>query len=101
MYVEIFYMDREFENLTRLMTGISTLNTTAAAEHVPEIEQQIRVIKERKRAMWSTLPFNKIPGRISIEMILFVVMWLNAFPPIGEISKTYSPITIVKDCTLD
>ena len=35
MYVEIFYMDREFENLTRLMTGISTLNMTAAAEYLP------------------------------------------------------------------
>ena len=37
MYVEIFYMNRVFENLRRRMPGISTLNTTSEDEHVPEI----------------------------------------------------------------
>ena len=80
-------MDREFENIKIIMPGISSLNKTAASEHVTEIERQIRVIKESARSTWSTLPFNKIPGRILIEMILFVVMWLNAFPPVGGISQ--------------
>ena len=81
MYVEILYMDREFENPRRIIPGRSTLNTTAAGEHVPEIEQQIRVIKERARDIWSTLLFNKFPGRIIIEIILFVefvcVTWMS------------------------
>ena len=49
MYVETLYIYREFENLRRRMPGISTLNKTAAAEHVPEIERQIRVTKECER----------------------------------------------------
>ena len=66
MYVEKFYMDREFENIRIILTGRSTLNTTAADEYVPEIERYIRVIKERARAIWSTLLINKIPGWIII-----------------------------------
>ena len=100
MYVETFYMDREFEKLRILMPGISTLNKTAAADHVPEIEQQIIVIKEQARAIWSTPPFNKILGHIFINIILFVVLWMNAFPPVGGISYTYSPRTIMADFTL-
>ena len=46
MYVETLYMDRDFENIRRIMPGISTLNKTSATEYVPEIEQQVRVIKE-------------------------------------------------------
>jgi hypothetical protein len=73
-------MDREFECLRDNLRRI-TLNTTAASEHVPEIEQQIRVIKERSRAIWSTLIFTKVPKRIIVELINFVVLWLNVPPP--------------------
>jgi hypothetical protein len=73
-------MDREFECLRDNLRGI-TLNTTAASEHVPEIERQIRVIKERARDIWSTLPFNRVHNRIVVELISFVVLWLNASPP--------------------
>ena len=66
MYVETFYMNREFENIRRKFTGRSTLNTTYEAENVPEIERHTRVIKERAGAIWSTLPFKKIPGQIFI-----------------------------------
>ena len=45
MYVEKLYMDREFENIRRIMPGISTFNKTYATEYVPEIEKQVRVIK--------------------------------------------------------
>jgi hypothetical protein len=73
-------MDREFECLRDDIRGV-TLNTTAASEHVPNIERQICVIKERARAIRSTLPFDKIPNRIIVELVNFVVLWLNAFPP--------------------
>jgi hypothetical protein len=78
-----------------------TLNTTATIEHVPEIERQIRVIKERARAIRSTLPFKRMPNRMIVELINFVVLWLNAFPPSSGISKTYSPRTIMTGTTLD
>ena len=68
------------------MLGKSNLNMTAEAEHIPEISRQIRVTKERARAIWCTLSFNKVPGIIVIKMIMFVVMWLNSFPPISGIS---------------
>ena len=34
MYVEKFCMNRDFENIRRIMPGMSTLNTTTAAKHV-------------------------------------------------------------------
>ncbi len=52
-------MDNEFEKLRPLVPGIN-INTTAAKEHVPEIEHRIRVIKERARVLLNTLPFKKI-----------------------------------------
>jgi hypothetical protein len=68
---------------------------------MPEIEIQIRVAKERARAIWRTLPFKKIPDRVIVELINFVVLWLNAFPPLSGVSKTYSPRTIMTGTTLD
>ena len=54
-----------------------SLNPAAAAEHAPEIERWLRVIKEHFRALKSTLPFKIIPGRITIEAIDFCVVRLN------------------------
>ena len=45
MYVGKISMGRNFENTRTIVPGISTLNTTAADEHIIEIERQIRVIK--------------------------------------------------------
>jgi hypothetical protein len=73
-------MDREFECL-RDDTPKINMNTTAASEHVPDIERQIRVIKERMRAIKSTLPFKRLPARIVIEMMQYAVLWMNAPPP--------------------
>jgi hypothetical protein len=49
-------MDNEFAPLKDDLPEIN-LNSTAADEHVSKIERQIHVIKERSRAMRSTLPF--------------------------------------------
>ena len=100
MYVEALYLGMEFENPRRRIPGRSTLNIATAAEHVPEIDQHIRVIKEQSRYIWRTLSFNIFPGRIFIEMILFVFLWLNSFLPVGGISKTYSLITIIAYCNI-
>jgi hypothetical protein len=63
--IETALMDREFECLRGDLPELN-LNTTAASEHVPDVERQIRVLKERSRAIRSTLPFKAIPGRIII-----------------------------------
>ena len=44
--VQTAMMDIEFKKLKELLPNVA-LNTTAANEHVGEIEQKIRVIKER------------------------------------------------------
>ena len=37
------------------------------------------------------LPFKFIPGRLKMEFIYFVVLWLNAFPAKSGVSATYLP----------
>jgi hypothetical protein len=49
----------------------------------------------------STLPFKNLPSRMIIELIHFLVLWLNAFPPSSGVSITYSPRTIMTGTTLD
>jgi hypothetical protein len=78
-------MDREFECLRSNLPELN-LNTTAASDHVPDVERQMRVLKERSRAILSTLPFQAIPGRIIIELVYYAAFWLNAFPPSSGVS---------------
>jgi len=88
-------MDNEFEKLTNLVLIIQ-INTTAAKEHVPEIERRIRLIKERGRGVLNILPFKKLPRLILIELIYHVVLWLNAFPLKNSgVSANLSPRELV------
>jgi hypothetical protein len=87
-------LDNEFESLSPLLPSI-VANTTAAREHVAEIERRIRTIKERGRGIKNTLPFKKVPKLVLIELINFVVMWLNAFPSKSGISARYSPRELI------
>jgi hypothetical protein len=58
--VQTTMMDMESNKLKDLLTHIA-LNTTVAREHVGEIEQKIRVTKERARGTINTLPYKKLP----------------------------------------
>ena len=69
-------MDNEFEKLRNLVS-ILAINTTAAKEHVPEVERKIRLIKERRRGILNTLPFKKMPRLMLIELVYHVVLWLT------------------------
>jgi hypothetical protein len=71
-------MENEFEKLRNLVP-ILVVNTTAAKEHVLEVERKIRLIKERGRGILNTLPFKRMPKLMLIELIYHVVLWLNAF----------------------
>ena len=93
-------MDNEFEKLRNLVPTLA-INTTAAKEHVPEIERKIRLIKERGRGILNTLPFKKMPRLMLIELVYHVVMWLNAFPAKSGVSETLSPREIVYRHKLD
>ncbi len=84
----------EFEKL-RTMMPYMALNTTAAREHTGEIEQKIRVIKERARGTFNTLPYKKLPKLIVIELLHFCIMWMNSFPMKSGKSKKWSPRELV------
>jgi len=83
-------MDMEFEKLKPLMPHVA-FNTTAAQEHVGEKEQKTRVIKERARGTFNTLPYKKLPRMMVIELLHFCVMWMNSFPVKSGISEKMEP----------
>ena len=87
-------MDNEFKKLRNLVP-ILAINTTAAKEHVPEVERKIRLIKERGRGILNTLPFKRMPRLMLIELIYHVVLWLNAFLAKSGVSETLSSHKIV------
>jgi hypothetical protein len=93
-------IDNKFEKLRNLVP-ILAINTTAAKEHVTEVEQKIRLIKERGRGILNTLPFKRMPRLMLIELIYHVVLWLNAFPAKSGVSETLSPHKIVYWYKLD
>ena len=70
--VRYVLINGEFEKIRPLLPLI-LCNTTAAREHVAEIEQKIRVVKERGRGTMATLPFLHVPRRMKIELIYFCV----------------------------
>jgi hypothetical protein len=89
-------MDGEFEVLRGDLADIGiTLNEAAGDEHVGDIERYIRTLKERMRAIHSTIPFARVPDRVIIEMAKYSVFWLNAFPHPNGVSDTLSPREIV------
>jgi hypothetical protein len=57
--------------------GAPKLNLASANEHIPEIERKIRVIKERVRAVIYSIPFNSLPARMLVHVVLFVTKQLN------------------------
>ena len=98
--VDIALMDGEFECLRTVVASIQ-INTTAASEHVSDVERVIRLVKERSRATKSTLPFRKFPQRVVIGLVYNAALWLNAFPPDSGVSRQYSPRTILTGTVLD
>jgi hypothetical protein len=72
-----------------------TLNFSSRNKHVPEVERCIRTIKERVRAIASSLPFKKYLPRMIAEMVYNVVFWLNSFPHKDGVHTTISPRTLI------
>ena len=78
------------------------VNTTAAREHVTDIERCIRTIKERCRSIMSELPYKHcMPDMFIIFLLRFVVLWLHAFPSDSGVSSEFSPREIVTGLHLD
>ena len=95
-------MDGQFEPLHGDLAEMGIqLNTVSNDKHVPEIERQIQTLKERTRAIYCTLPFQKVPRHLIIEMIYAANYWLNMFPRKGGISQTMSPRTLLTGLTMN
>lgn len=95
-------MDGEFEIMRDELADIGVMmNTTARDEHVGDIERYIRTLKERMRAIYNTLPFDRMPHRLIIEMAKYSVYWLNSFPHPNGVSDALSPRTIVTGQVVD
>jgi hypothetical protein len=95
-------MDNEFEPLRGDLAGVQVqLDHTGADDHVGDIERWIRTMKERMRAIITSLPFERLPPRIIVECAKSSVFWLNAFPHADGISDSMSPREIITGQTLD
>ena len=81
------YMDPEFNCVDKSIVG-TDLNTTAARDHVPEIERQIQVVKERMKSFHGGLLYDHMTIRMIIELGKYVVMMINDFPPNSCLSRT-------------
>jgi len=98
--VQTALIDMEFEKLRDMLPNV-TLNTTAAREHVGEIEIKMQVVKERARSTMSIIPYKLLPKLMIIELMHFCVMWMNSFPVKSGISEKWSPREIVSRHKLD
>ncbi len=77
--------DNEFQTLRDDIENEGVqVHVVTKNEHVPEIERQNRVIKERARAIIQTLPYTDSPKRIRIALIKYVLFWLNNTPKEGQ-----------------
>ena len=81
------YMDPEFNCLDKLIVG-TDLNTTATRDHVPEIERQIQVVKERMWEVHGGLLYERMTSRMIIELGKYIVIMINASPPKSGLSCT-------------
>ena len=100
--VEVTLMDGEFGHLCGELAGMGvTLNETSQDEHMGNIERYIQTVKERMQGIYNTLPFNKIPTRLAVEMAKASVFWLNGLLPKDSFGNKLSPCTIITGQKLD
>jgi hypothetical protein len=95
--------DNEFKPLMHDITSHHNIEMNYAnpQEHVPEVERNIRVIKERFRTQFHRLPFTMIPKVMIKVLTMECAKKLNFFPPKGSLSAYYSPRMILHKQNLD
>ena len=92
--VVAIHADIQFECLKNELLPIR-LNLTAQDDHVGEVERSIRTIKERVRADVHSMPFQRLPRLMIIELVRRSVLVLNQFPALDGVSTTLSPLTLM------
>ena len=71
------------------------LNFMLHNDHVPEIEQFNRTIKEQVCRIYNMPPFIHLPPMFIIDLVYHCVFWPNMFVLPGGISTTHSPWEII------
>ena len=96
-------MDGRFEPLRGDLAEMKiTMNACSEAEHIGDIERLDRTVKERARRVVTHLPYNKLPGRMVIELVHLCAFWLNVFPLVLKtIHPTMSPRAILTGLEVD
>ena len=79
----------------------SELNLAAPDEHVPRVERDIRVIKDRLRSMLAGMPYKKIPRHFKRKLVLTCITMLNVVPRDASVSDTLSPMELLSGRSLD
>ena len=85
--IQYILADSKFRHMTGdiMDTFKCHLNCTSAGEHVPEAEHVVRVIKERVRCIVNTWPYKTVPVIMKVNMIKFVIFWINSIPQSGSV----------------
>ncbi len=99
--VHTILADNEFRALQEDIEELGVnVHVVSKEEHVPEVERQNRVIKERARAIVQTLPYKRIPKKIRVALIHYVVFWLNNTSKEGQVNTPRDMImgTQILDC---
>ena len=86
--------DFQFECLREDIYPIN-LHTTAAGEHVPEVERSIQTIEGDCRALYNSLPYKNLPKQLLKGMVEYVVHIRNLFPTKNSVSPIYGPTTLL------
>eukprot|EP00984_Skeletonema_dohrnii_P033562 scaffold30483_cov78-Skeletonema_dohrnii-CCMP3373.AAC.1 len=88
-------MDGEFEKLQAKLSDSIVINTTSKNEHVGEIENKIKDLKNVCRSIIASLPYKILPNAIIKGLVHHAIMMMNAFPAAKGVSKVYSPRELV------
>jgi hypothetical protein len=77
------------------------VNYASPQEHVPEAERNNQVIKERIRATYHCLPYDRLPHIMVKVLVNDSANKLNFFPAKNGISQYYSPCMILHQQNLN
>ena len=88
------HADAEFECIRNEILPIE-LTTTAADEHVGDVERSIRTIKEALRCIIHSLPYKKYTKLMINKLITYVLRNRNQLPARNGISDCLSPLSMV------
>ena len=101
--IEYVLTDGEFKVIRDVILDEANtdLNTAAPNEHIPEVEKNIRTIKDRVRCTLHGMPYKKIPRSMKAELVITTVTLLNMIPRRAAVSDRFFPRELVTGMSLE